>query len=89
MQVDRKTLWVIVLSVAFGWWLGSSPASPVNPDPRPSRPVLHAIARLTRELARLGLWVALAADPPPPPPVAQFRRVDADGHPAIDHAEGW
>lgn len=93
MTIDRKTLAVFAVAVAIGWWLGSSPSSPVNPNPAPARPVLSAVARLTRAAARLGLWVALAGEQPPPEEPAQqlvkAPSVDADGHRILDHREGW
>lgn len=97
MTIDRKTLAVVAVCLALGWWLGSSPSSPVNPHPAPNRPVLHAFARLTRTAARYGLWFALAADPPPDAkakpeeqdPRQQLVRAGADGAPRVDHAEGW
>lgn len=93
MTIDRKTIVILVLATVLGWWLGSSPASPVNPHPVPDRPVLSALARLTRTAARLGLWFALAGEQPPEPvdrqQLVQSPRVDANGHRVIDHAEGW
>lgn len=95
----RTVLALVVAAVAFGWWLGSSPSSPINPTPQ--RPVLQRLARLTRTAARLGLWVAMSADPPPAPKakapeddeprqqLVRATRVDADGHPRVDHADGW
>ena len=64
MTIDRKTVAVVAICLALGWWLGSSPSSPVNPHPAPARPVLHAFARLTRTAARLGLLFALAGETP-------------------------
>jgi hypothetical protein len=62
MTIDRKTVAVVSLCLAFGWWLGSSPSSPVNPHPVPDRPVLKAFARVVRLAARAGLWFALAGE---------------------------
>jgi hypothetical protein len=96
MTIDRKTLAVVALGLALGWWLGSSPSSPVNPHPQPDRPVLRALARVGRTAARYGLWFALAADPPPAAkakpedqPRQQLVRAGADGAPRVDHSEGW
>jgi hypothetical protein len=93
MLIDRKMLTVVLVAVAIGWWLGSSNRSPLNPHPVPDRPVLSALVRVTRSLARLGLWVALAGEQTPPPePSQQLVRapsVDADGHRILDHREGW
>lgn len=90
MNLDRRTIRVALLCLAVGWWLGSSPSSPVNPHPQPDRPILTAFVRLARIAARLGLVVAMAADPPHDSRQA-VRSVpaDAEGHPVVDHAEGW
>ena len=93
MKTDRVLL-VVVVALALGWWLGSSPASPVRPEPVPDRPVVRALAKLTRTAARLGLWFALAGETPPPPEadrqgIVHAKLVDAEGHPVIDHREGW
>jgi hypothetical protein len=90
MLIDRRTIAIVLVCLAAGWWLGSSPASPINPTPQ--RPVLAAVGRLARVAARLGLWMAMAAEPPPQADGRQLVRspaVDADGHRVINHAEGW
>ena len=89
MIVDRKLLAVVFVCLAAGWWLGSSPASPINPTPQ--RPVLTAIGRLARTAARLGLWMAFAAEPAPQQQrqLVHAPNYDADGHPVVDHGEGW
>ena len=90
MLIDRKTIATVAVCLAIGWWLGSSPASPVNPTPQ--RPVLQAVGRLARIAARLGLWMAMAAEPPPQADSRQLVHapaVDADGHRVVDHGEGW
>lgn len=99
LTVNRQTVTVVVVALALGWWLGSSPRSPVNPHPVPDRPILSAVARLTRTAARLGLWFAMAADPPPaakapqereePQQLVRATEIGADGHPRVDHARGW
>lgn len=100
LTVNRQTVTVVLVALALGWWLGSSPRSPINPHPAPDRPILSAVARLTRTAARLGLWFAMAADPPPAAtdkpeeqePRQQLVRsaeIGADGHPRVDHARGW
>lgn len=91
MTLDRRTVYVILLALALGWWSGSSPRSPINPHPAPDRPVLTALARLARTAARLGLWIAFAAEPPPETRQQLVRgpRRDDAGHTVIDHAEGW
>lgn len=92
----RHVMYAILLAVGIGagFWLGSSPASPVNPNP--PHPVRRAFAGAIRAAARFGLWVAIAGEQPP---VVKSRerqqlannptRYDADGHPIVDHAEGW
>jgi hypothetical protein len=90
MLIDRKLIAVVLVALAAGWWLGSSPASPINPTPQ--RPVLAAVGRLARIAARLGLWMALAAEPPPQADSRQLVHapaIDADGHRVVDHGEGW
>jgi len=90
MILDRKTITIIVVTLAAGWWLGSSPSSPINPTPQ--RPVLAAVGRLARIAARLGLWMAMAAEPAPQQERQQIVRspaVDAAGNRVVDHGEGW
>ena len=90
MTTDRKFVAIIVVTLAAGWWLGSSPSSPINPTPQ--RPVLAAVGRLARIAARLGLWAAMAAEAPPQADGRQLVHapaVDADGHRVVDHGEGW
>lgn len=88
MQIDRKTVIVCVLCVAAGWWLASSSSSPVAPDRPADRPVLRVIARV----AKMFLWVALAAEKPPAAATKTYvvhARVDENGAPILDHARGW
>ena len=90
MLIDRRLIAIVLVCLAAGWWLGSSPASPINPQPQ--RPVLNALARLTRTAARLGLWMAFAAEAPPqqePQQIVRSPAVDADGHRIVNHGEGW
>jgi len=90
MILDRKLIAIIVVTLAAGWWLGSSPSSPINPTPQ--RPVLAAVGRLARIAARLGLWAAMAAEPAPQLERQQIVRspaVDAAGKRVVDHGEGW
>jgi len=42
ITVSRNTVYLLLAAVVLGWWLGSSPASPINPHPVPDRPVLTA-----------------------------------------------
>ena len=100
---SRPPVFAFLLAVAFGWWLGSSPASPVRPDPRPARPVLHGLAKLGALAARWGLFVALAGEESPvaqsvlhPEREGQDRQgivqaptVDSAGHRVLNHREGW
>jgi hypothetical protein len=90
MLIDRRTVSIVLVALAFGWWLGSSPSSPINPTPQ--RPVLQAVGRLARIAARLGLWMAMAAEPAPQADSRQLVHapaVDAEGHRVVDHGEGW
>ena len=90
MLIDRKLVAIVLVTLAAGWWLGSSPSSPINPTPQ--RPVLQAVGRLARIAARLGLWVAMAAEPAPLVERQQIVRsppVDAEGHRVLNHGEGW
>jgi hypothetical protein len=90
MLIDRRTVATVAVCLALGWWLGSSPSSPINPTPQ--RPVLAAVGRLARIAARLGLWMAMAAEPPPQADGRQLVHapaVDAEGHRVVDHGEGW
>ena len=92
MILDRKIVSIVVICLAAGWWLGSSPSSPINPTPQ--RPVLQAVGRLARIAARLGLWMAMAAEPAPqslpnPQQLVRSPSVDAAGHRVVDHGEGW
>ena len=90
MFIDRKLVSIVLVCLALGWWLGSSPSSPINPTPQ--RPVLQAVGRLARIAARLGLWMAMAAETPPQADGRQLVHapaVDAEGHRVVDHGEGW
>jgi hypothetical protein len=90
MLIDRKLVSVVLVALAVGWWLGSSPASPINPTPQ--RPVLAAVGRLARIAARFGLWMAIAAEAPPQADgrhLVHAPAVDAEGHRVVDHGEGW
>ena len=89
MLIDRKLIAIVLVCLAAGWWLGSSPASPINPTPQ--RPVLQAVGRLARIAARLGLWMAMAAEAPPQEPqqIVRSPAVDAEGHRIVNHGEGW
>jgi len=81
--MTRSTVLACVLCAGFGWWLASSPASPVRPEPEPQRPVLRFLSRF----AKLGLWVMLAAEPAPQSPqqLAKATPRDADGNVILDN----
>lgn len=90
MLIDRRLIAIVIVTLAAGWWLGSSPSSPINPTPQ--RPVLQAVGRLARIAARLGLWMAMAAEAPPqqePQQIVRSPAVDAEGHRVLNHGEGW
>ena len=90
MLIDRRLIAIVSVTLAAGWWLGSSPSSPINPTPQ--RPVLQAVGRLARIAARLGLWMAMAAEAPPqqePQQIVRSPAVDAEGHRVLNHGEGW
>ena len=84
---DRNVVIAGLVCLAIGWWLASSPASPIRPEPyRPDRPVLKLLARV----AKTFLWVMMVAERPP---VEQANivhaRIDADGHHVLNHGQGW
>lgn len=85
-QQYRYAIMAGVVCLAFGWWLATSPASPIAPKP-PERPVLRFIARVAKGF----LWVMLAAEKPPQDQQARLvhARIDADGNPVLNHGEGW
>ena len=91
MVIHRSTVVALVLGLLIGYWSATSPRSPIHPDPVPGRPIVSAFVRLTKVAARLGLWFALAAEPAPQAREPQLARslYDAEGHPVVDHAEGW
>jgi hypothetical protein len=60
--------------------------SPINPfNPTPDRPVV----KLLRRLAKLGLWVAVFAEPQPPQWQRRYAAHHAPGKNNVCHAEGW
>ena len=84
---DRNIVIAGLVCLAIGWWLASSPVSPIRPEPlRPDRPVLKLIARVAKSF----LWVMMVAERPP---VEQANivhaRIDADGHQVLNHGQGW
>ena len=83
MKVQRNVIMAGVICLACGWWLASSPLSPVNP--RPQRPVLSFLAKV----AKTFMWVMLAAEPAPDTHHLSHASLDADGHPVVSHGSGW
>lgn len=75
-----------ILGIALGWFAATSPASPIRPAP--DRPVLRFLAKV----AKLGLWVMVAAEPPPKQETRCYvvhARVDEDGNKVLNHGSGW
>jgi hypothetical protein len=90
MILDRKLVSIVLVALAVGWWLGSSPSSPINPTPQ--RPIIQKLSRVAILAARLGLRLALFAEPAPQADGRQLVHapaVDAEGHRVVDHGEGW
>ena len=84
MQLTHKQLALVCLAcMAAGYWLSSSPSSPVNPKPA-DRPVLRWIAKAAKSL----LWIALIAEPPPKEALVQ-QRIGDDGFPVLDHGRSF
>lgn len=89
--MDRRNWTVIVVAMVVGYWLASSPSSPIpSPSPEPSRPVARWFARAAKNV----LWFALLAERPPEEPqpdhhVARSERVGDDGYPIIHNGRGW
>lgn len=79
----RQLFLACALCIAAGWWLSSSPSSPVNPTPPANdRPVLRFIAKAAKNF----LWIALLAEPAPKPERQMVQtQIGDDGHPIIDH----
>jgi hypothetical protein len=74
----------VLVAVACTWWAATSDYSPLAPQA--DRPVLRVI----RQLARLGLWVMVFADPPPADQsYVVHARVDEHGHRVLNHGQGW
>lgn len=87
IQITNKQLAILCLvCMTAGWWLSSSPASPINPQPVPDRPVLRWIARAAKNF----LWIALIAEEP-----AQQReclvqqQIGDDGYPVLQHGRSF
>ena len=83
---DKKLAIAILLAVAVTWFAATSEYSPVKPQP--DRPVL----RLIQRLARMGLWVAMFAEPAPQSTeglVYHAQAYDEKGERILDHGKGW
>lgn len=88
--MDRRLIAAVVVALVVGYWLASSPSSPI-PAPRPNdRPAVRWIAKVARSF----LWVALLAEKPPAEPqpdhhVARQASIGEDGYPIIHNGRGW
>jgi hypothetical protein len=85
-DANKKLAVVVALAVAVTWFSATSDYSPVKP--RPDRPVL----RLIQRLARMGLWVAMFAEPAPQSTeglVYHAQAYDEKGQRILDHGKGW
>jgi hypothetical protein len=83
---EKKLAIAILLAVAVTWFAATSEYSPVKPQP--DRPVL----RLIQRLARMGLWVAMFAEPAPQSTeglVYHAQAYDEKGERILDHGKGW
>ena len=82
-RVSRNTFVASCLAcLVAGYLVACVPGfDPINPfRPKHDRPVV----RFFQRLAKIGLWVAVFADPPPQPYQRMYRE---NGN--ICHAEGW
>lgn len=84
--MDRRTVWIVVVALAAGYWLASSH--------QPSRPSDRPVLRFVAKLAKNCLWFALLAEPAPADPqpdhrLAHTARIGDDGYPIVDNARGW
>jgi hypothetical protein len=82
---DRNVLIAGLVCLAIGWWLASSPASPIRPETEPRRPVLRFVARV----AKTFLWVMMVAERPPQEANIVHARIDSEGHQVLNHGQGW
>jgi hypothetical protein len=82
---DRNIVIAGLVCLAIGWWLASSPASPIRPEAEPRRPVLRFIAKVAKGF----LWVMMVAERPPQEANIVHARIDADGHQVLNHGQGW
>lgn len=83
--MSKRSLVFVALACLVVGYLVSTVGGfdPINPfSPKPQRPVIKFLARL----AKLGLWVAVFAEPEPK---AQYAIRHTDGRSMICHSEGW
>lgn len=82
----RTLVIAAILGAIVGWFAATSPSSPIAPS-ETRRPLLRFVARV----AKLGLWVMWAAEPAPAqePYRIVHARIGNDGHPVLNHSEGW
>lgn len=89
ITLSKRTLVLALLAcLVAGWWLSSSPTSPLGPPAPTDRPVLRWIARAAKNL----LWIAIVAEGPPAEvsePQLVRARVGADGFRQLEHRGGW
>jgi len=86
--MNRRTLVLSCLAcLVAGYLIASVPGfDPVNPfAPQKDRPVLRFLSKI----AKLGLWVAVFAEPAPLPSEQQYSAKEYDDRTMICHAEGW
>jgi hypothetical protein len=84
MKITRSHVITAAVCLMIGYWLASSPSSPVNPNPK--RPILSWIGKM----ARTALWISLLTEEPPEVQTrTHLVQVDAEGHPILNHGRGW
>lgn len=86
--MTRRTLVLsCVACLVAGYLVASVPGfDPINPfAPKNDRPVLRFLSKV----AKLGLWVAVFAEPSPLPVEQQYSAPEYDDRTMICHAEGW
>lgn len=88
ITLSKRSLAIALLAcLVAGWWLSSSPRSPLGPPGPTDRPVLRWIAKAAKNL----LWIAIVAEGPPAQDEPQLvkARVGADGYRQLEHRGGW
>jgi hypothetical protein len=86
MTLTPKQLALLCLvCMSAGWWLSSSPSSPVNPTPAPDRPVLRWLAKAAKNL----LWIALIAEEPKGQECLVQQQIGDDGYPVLNHGRSF